>query len=186
MTKDGRTRNTRTDELHTHTHAHVHTHADKHSRTRHAYKQTLYATHLASCQTNVDLAHLHADDEGGGAGLMRRADKVGREGGAVRGSSDVTSVGSPGGSGVGAGHLARAGVAKGGEPFAPSKKQMAHEPDAETMLNVAAEKWGEVEAAARRRLEVEVETLRHEIACLHAERMSWEPGIGTHLLLMCC
>ena len=165
---------------HAYTRAHTNTLARIHTR-----KQTLYETHLASCKTQADLAHLHADDEGGG-GRMRRANTVGREGGAVRGSSDVTKVGSPGGSGVGAGHLARAGVAKGGEPFAPSKKQMAHEPDAETMLNVAAEKWGEVEAAARRRLEVEVETLRHEIACLHAERMSWEPGIGTHLLLMCC
>jgi len=156
---------------HAYTRAHTNTLARIHTR-----KQTLYETHLASCKTQADLAHLHADDEGGG-GRMRRANTVGREGGAVRGSSDVTKVGSPGGSGVGAGDRARGGVAKGEEPYTPSTKQQAHVPDTETTLNAAAETWGGVEAEARRRLELEVETLRHEIACLHAERMSWEPRL---------
>ena len=157
-----------------HTRTHTKTHQNTLARI-HARKQTLYETHLASCK--ADLAHLHADDEGCGGGRMGRPDAVEREGVAVRGSSDVTKVGSPGESGVGASDVARGGVAKAGEPYTPSTKQLAHVPDTETILNAAAEKWAEVEAEARRRLEVEVEALRHEIACLHAERMAWEPGL---------
>jgi len=58
--------------------------------------------------------------------------------------------------------------------------------EAEAMLDAAAGKWGEVEAEARRRLEVEVATLRQEIGRLQAERDVAEDTHMQQQVCLCC
>lgn len=104
---------------------------------------------------------MNVGDEGGGE-RVRRADTADGESGAIGSNTGSASAGAERGSGHGISEQASSGAA------------VRADTDAEDLLNAAADKWGEVEAEARRRLEVEVETLRHELELLHAERASWE------------
>jgi len=104
---------------------------------------------------------VNAADEGGGE-RVRRAETVDGENGRIGSNSGSASVGAERGSGHKISEHASSGAA------------VRADKDAEDLLNAAADKWGEVEAEARRRLEVEVETLQHELELLHAERASWE------------